>query len=269
VIKKIHYCWFGSAKPPAVLANVAEWKRLNPDFEFCEWNDQNVAVSECVSDCEFGRRALEHHRWGYLVDIIRLHKLIAEGGCYLDADVELIRPLSVLAAETDCLVMGYIYDCALGTAVIYSPPRHPILEAVLREYNHIRPDCWPVNNSVFTDYFINHLSGFLLNGRRWRSEEHKISLYPKEFFEQPAFVRNRGLAIHHCSGSWMPGRSGNAFTTRGRDSSHRIKWLKRKLRTFYSVLRSEYRLVYLKALRGVACPMHSEWRTEPLPKVGP
>ena len=197
MIKKVHYCWFGGKLPANVAANVEKWKRLNPDFEFCEWNDGNSDVSAYA----FGRRALEQKRWGFVADIVRLQKLHAEGGVYLDTDVELIRPLNSLAEEGGSLVMGYMYGCALGTAVIYSPPGHPVIAEVLEEYHRIRPETWPVNNTVFTDYFLNRVPGFFLNGRRWKSEAARISLYPKEFFEQPAFVRERGLSIHHFSGS--------------------------------------------------------------------
>lgn len=257
MVKKVHYCWFGSEKPPGVTTNIANWKQLNPDFEFCEWNEQNIDVA----DYEFGRRALERKRWGFLADVVRLLKLSEEGGFYIDADVELIRPFQIFEPEGAYLVMGYMYDCALGTAAIYSPPGHPTIQSVLQEYHRIRPDSWPVNNSVFTDYFLNHLPGFLLNGRRWKSDVHRVSLYPKEFFEQPAFRRESGLSIHHASGSWMPGQSEKPFVSRVA-YSHKIKWFKRKMRTFYSMLHSEYREVYFKALLGKPSTKTSFWRTE-------
>jgi len=256
VIKKVHYCWFGGKLPANVAANVEKWKQLNPDFEFCEWNEGNVDVSAYA----FGRRALEQKRWGFLVDVVRLQKLYEQGGVYLDTDVELIRPLNSLAEESDYLIMGYMYDCALGTAVIYSPPRHPIIAEVLEEYHKIRPDAWPVNNSIFTDYFINHIPGYLLTGRRWKSDASKVSFYPKETFEQPAFVRKQGLSIHHCSGSWMPKNEVAAYAVGSVGASHHIKWLKRKVRTFLSLLHSEYRRAYARALLGLPTRKPTDWK---------
>lgn len=264
MIKKIHYCWFGGKPPANVAANVNHWKRLNPDFEFCEWNDQNLDVAAF----EFGRRALANKRWGYLVDIIRVEKLHTQGGFYIDTDVEMIRPLRTLESEGDHLIMGYMYACALGTAILYSPPQHPVIGKLVEEYHHIRPDAWPVSNSVFTDYFINHVPGFLVNGRRWKNAAQRISIYPKEFFEQPAFNREAGLTIHHCSGSWMPKNAGADFTVlQGNDYSHRTKWLKRKVRTFASMLVSEYRSDYAKSLLGLRSKKESAWRD--LPPVHP
>jgi len=243
MVKKIHYCWFGGSVPDNVAANVEAWKRLNPDFEFREWNEGNTDVNSF----EFGRRALEQKRWAFLADIVRLQKLFDEGGFYLDTDVELIRPLRELNSEEEHFTLGYMYACTLGTAVLYSPKGHPHIGNILEEYHHIRPEQWPVNNVVFTDYFINRVPGFRLNGRFWQNQKEKITLYPKEFFEHPCLRRERGISIHHFSGSWMPKNIDTPFQTASTDS-HKIKWLKRKIRTFFELCRSEYLPTYLRAV---------------------
>ena len=260
MVRKIHYCWFGSPLPANVAANIEAWRTLNPDFEIQQWNEGNIDVSAYA----FGRQILQNRRWGYLVDIVRLQTLYSEGGVYLDADVELFRPLSALAEEGDSLTLGYMYDCSLGAAVIYSPPAHPLIGELLEEYHHIRPGLWPVSNTVFTDFFINRVAGFRLNGRRWRSATARLSVHPKEFFEQPAFVREHGMSLHHCWGSWMPKNAGSAFSldVGAGGLSHKVKWGKRKLRTFGSLLLSEYRSTYLHALLGRAVPKASPWRQE-------
>ena len=256
MIKKVHYCWFGGKLPSNVASNVEKWKRLNPDFEFCEWNDGNIDVSEYA----FGLRALKQRRWAFVSDIVRLQKLQAEGGVYLDTDVELIRPLNTLAPEGDDLVLGYMHNCSLGTAVIYSPPGHPLVAELLEQYHHIHPEAWPVNNTVFTDYFINDVPGFLLDGRRWKNEASKISLYQKEFFEQPTFLRNRGFSIHHFSGSWMPEKLGAEYSIADQAKSHKIKWLKRKIRTFFTSLGSDYRRMHWRARLGRGSSYTPQWR---------
>ena len=256
MIRKVHYCWFGGKIPAHVAANVEIWRRLNPSFEFCEWNENNSDVSAYA----FGRRAWQQKKWGFVSDIVRLQKLYSEGGFYLDTDVELLRPLEILAPEGNHLMLGYIFNCALGTAVLYSPPRHPVIQKLLQEYHQIGNEAWPVNNTIFTDYFINHVPGYLLNGRRWKSDAEKISIYPKEFFEQPTFLRERGISIHHCSGSWMPKNAGTAFKVNAAGESRKIKWLKRKIRTSFACLRSEYRNVYWHALRGHRFSHISTWR---------
>ena len=113
---------------------------------------------------KLGREAVRLGKWAFVADIVRLEKLVTIGGYYLDSDVELLRPLNVLG---DKLELGYIYDCALGTAVMYAPPAHPYMCEILHSYQYLYPDKWIVNNTIFTAYFVNRVSGFLLNGRAW------------------------------------------------------------------------------------------------------
>lgn len=246
MIRKIHYCWFGSEKPETVKRNVESWARLNPDFEICEWNESNIDISEW----EFGRRALENKRWGFLVDTVRPQMLWKEGGFYVDADVEMLRPLSSLDVENngDKLLMGYMYECALGTAVLYAPPGHPWIKDILDSYNRIRPDVWPVSNSIFTAYFINRAEGFLLNGKAWQNGQCR--LYPKEFFEQPSFWRHQGISVHHCCGSWKNVDDSFHFACQQSLFRHCLKWAKRKYRTWRACQCNEFTPCYRAARRG-------------------
>lgn len=251
MVKKIHYCWFGSKKPDSVKRNVEHWGKLNPDFEICEWNESNIDVSAYA----FGRRALEKQKWAFLADAVRLVKLVETGGFYLDTDVELISPLTILAPQ-DCrdkLQMGYMYNCALGTAVLYAPAQHLYLKEILHSYNYIKPGQWPINNTIFTAYFINRVNNFLLNGKAW--ENNECRLYPKEFFEQPAFIRSQGISIHHCCGSWKK-EFNNDFSTPNCTSYlyHLLKWASRKRRTWIAENNNEFTPCYKAALKGVRMP---------------
>jgi len=230
--------------PDNVLANVEKWRQLNPDFEVLEWNERNVDLSTM----NVARQAWEMRRWSFVSNVVRLQKLVEHGGFYLDTDVELIRPLRDLESEGDDFILGYIYDCALGTAVLYSPPGHPLVQELLENQSRCRLDVRVVNNTVFTDYFINNVPDFLLNGRRWQSAKSRISLYAKEFFEQPCFHRERGICIHHASNSWHPANIDKTLRLGDDGYHHKIKWLKRKVKTFISLCRSEYLPAYLRAV---------------------
>lgn len=254
MIRKLHYCWFGGTVPEAVSRNVRRWRECNPGFEVVEWNEGNSHVSTS----SFGKRALKQKKWCFASDIARLQALVEEGGFYLDTDVELYRPLHELKVDDKRLVLGYMYDCALGTAFLYAPPRHPVLKALLALYEEVRPDCFPVNNTVFTDYFINEVPGFLLNGKAWRND--LVEVYPKEFFEQPALIRSRGFCFHHCCGSWMPERQD--FFRMSPEASHWLRWLKRKVNTALSLRKNEFYPYYRAALRGVSLKKEYMWRRE-------
>ncbi len=234
--------------PDMVRRNVDRWAAMNPDFEICLYDEDNIDVSAY----EFGRRTIEQRKWGFLVDIIRPQALIREGGFYLDADIELVRPLSCLEPWGDRLVMGYMYDCALGTAALYAPPQHPYLVDILKRYERIRSDAWPVSNSIFTEYFINEVPGFLLNGREW--ENGQCKLFRKEFFEQPAFRRMQGVAIHHCCGSWKTASSSFTFEGTVSPFAHLKKWASRQCRTWYSCRHNDFTATWRAACRGIRLP---------------
>lgn len=253
LIRKIHYCWYGGKKPPVIERNIAEWGRLNPHYELCEWNEGNLDIA----GFPFALKAIEERRWAFVADVVRLQALQDEGGFYADVDVRFLRPLDTLPDQGDKLVLGYMYPCALGTAVIYSPPGHPYIKGILERCKRINPQNIPVNNSVFTEYFINEVPGFLLNGKEWQNDI--CHLYPREFFEQPAFIRNRGMAIHFCGGSWNKAFQGYRSCQENHSwARHTLLWLKRKLRTWRAARNNEFTDCYRAACQGKRLPYNAD-----------
>ena len=103
---------------------------------------------------------------------------------------------------------------------------------------------------------INEVPEFLLNGKKWQSD--LATLYPKEFFEQPSFIRSRGFSIHHCCGSWMQGKSHSFILNQA--FCHQVKWLKRKINTALALRRNEFYPYYRAALKGVSLKKNYDWR---------
>jgi hypothetical protein len=244
MIKKIHYCWFGGPEPDVVKRNVAAWAEMNPDFEIIRWSEDNFDIEAY----DFARRARDEKKWAFVSDIARLKALLEHGGFYLDTDVELYRPFSALDKVAHKLLIGYLYDCAFGTAVLYAPKNHAYLADILTRYDLIRDDCRPVNNTIFTEYFINHVPDFLLNGREWENDQAHV--FRKTMFENPSFIRNRGISIHHCCGSWMvAGNNSDPTGSRGW-FHHKIKWVKRVINTYRALKVNEFYPVYHAARNG-------------------
>lgn len=186
--------------------------------------------------------------------------MLNEGGVYLDVDIELVSPFKRLEKEGDKLILGYMYNCALGTAAIYSPIGHPYIRDILEIYKtSIRENKFIINNSIFTEYFINHVAGFLLNGKRWTNDI--ASIYPKEYFEQPTFVKSDGISIHHYSGSWAPEKNGefSLATTGHTGLSHILLWLRRQIRLKLGLHRNEFYPTYKDALKGIKSPYHCDY----------
>lgn len=120
-----------------------------------EWNLERVARlveveelklnSECKDlvdvarwrEWSFVKAAIEAKKWGFVIDVVRWLVLYYEGGIFLDADVELVKPLPEgcwLSAEKDePLVVNP------GQGVSF-PAAHPFVMAALKEYEQMSFD---------------------------------------------------------------------------------------------------------------------------------
>lgn len=88
--KKVHYFWFGrNPKPPIAEFCIASWKKLLPDFEIIEWNEDNFDYTQNT----FAREAYEQKKWAFVSDYARAKVLYEEGGFYMDTDMELKNSL--------------------------------------------------------------------------------------------------------------------------------------------------------------------------------
>ena len=111
--KIIHYCWFGSNKKPRKVRKcIAIWKKLLPDYEFIEWNEDNFDINMI----EYAKEAYNEKKYAFVSDVARLYALLQFGGIYMDTDVELLKPLdSFLNHRAFC---GFESENFLSTAMI-------------------------------------------------------------------------------------------------------------------------------------------------------
>lgn len=179
--------------PGNMNERLMRWRHRNPTWKLKQWSSANCELSKCLYAASARRKQL----WAYCSDYVRLFALYEQGGVYLDTDVELLNPLDPL---TDgALHVGYMHNCALGTAVIVSPPRHRLISDLLTFYEQLDGNRMLNNNAVFTEYFLQKLPGFKLDGRYWRAEGIKV--HPKTIFEQPGLFKS-GYAVHLYNRSW-------------------------------------------------------------------
>ena len=195
--RTVHTCWFGGGpKSDRIKACLASQKRMLPDYEFREWTENDIDLDEFP----FLRDAWDRRQFAHLSDMVRLLVLHRHGGVYLDTDVEVLRPLDPLL-EADMLI-GYVWPCMLGTALMGAVQGHPIVEALLAPYTTpgAEIDFGLANNHLVTRHFIDHVPGFRLDGREWRSGGlHVLDQYA---FEQPSLGRRRNYTLHHFTASW-------------------------------------------------------------------
>lgn len=51
--KKIHYVWLGGGmKTPSVKRCIASWRKVMPDYEIKEWNENNFDINSVTWVCE-------------------------------------------------------------------------------------------------------------------------------------------------------------------------------------------------------------------------
>ena len=134
--KTIHYCWFGRGQKPKLYREcVSSWYRFCPDYNVIEWNEDNF-------DCRmhpYLKWCYDHHQWAFLSDFARLLILKEYGGIYLDADVEVIRPLDELL-DYDAF-LGYESDIYVNTGLGFGcMPQHQIADILLQPYLEKQPE---------------------------------------------------------------------------------------------------------------------------------
>ena len=95
--RRLHWCWFsGDPLPEDARRCMESWRRFLPGFEWVEWN----AEKACATGIPWVREAIRQKRWAFAADAVRLYALHEEGGFYLDADVEVLRPFDDLLERT-------------------------------------------------------------------------------------------------------------------------------------------------------------------------
>lgn len=89
--QKIHCFWAGGPKTRLARRCLASWRRFAPGWEIREWGLEDMLA---LSPPPFARDAVARRKWAFAADWLRFAALRAEGGLYLDTDVELVAPLT-------------------------------------------------------------------------------------------------------------------------------------------------------------------------------
>jgi hypothetical protein len=194
--KIIHYCWFGKKDKPQDIVNyINGWNSILTDYEVIEWNESNFDVNECA----FISNAYNKGKWAFVADYARLKVLNQYGGIYLDTDIEIINDFDKYLQYDGFL--GFMYNCALGTAVIGSKKGSQFTLELLESYKLNEVELDIPNNILVTNYFFKKYKTFNLNNERQLLGD--VLFEPKEIFEQPSFRKANGISIHHYMNSWI------------------------------------------------------------------
>ncbi len=203
--KILHYCNFGGGQNNEIHQKCrASWQRILPDYQWREWNESNSPLY--VDYCQ---AALDQELWSKLSNYVRLWALYAEGGLYLDTDVEVLRPFDHLL-ENRCFlgfqsrseIPGWINNAVLG-----AEPSHPFLARCLaltleryRQQGEFLLSPWVTTLVLKADGL-----------RRYGMQRvGDVQVYPIEYFYPhswlesftPDLVTSETVSVHHWNHSW-------------------------------------------------------------------
>lgn len=205
--KKIHYCWFGkNAKPKLIVDCINSWRKMCPDYEIIEWNEDNFDFNLF----DYTKEAYAQKKWAFVSDVARLFILYNEGGIYLDTDVQLIKSLEqsrncdlfISSEDNKKIATGLGIGCTKGNKYI---------KKMLDDYVNIHfvnngkldmTPC-PIRNTKSIEELLKN---FDLN--KYGKYENVI-YYPREYFNpknevtDKLEVTNNTIGIHLGMATWQ------------------------------------------------------------------
>lgn len=201
--KVIHYCWFGRNPKPALFQRcIASWKKHCPDYEIIEWNEDNFDL-DC---CDYVREAYDAKKWAFVTDYARLKIVCDQGGIYLDADVEVIRPFDDLLG--DAAFFGLEDTGSIATGLGFGAEvGNPVVGAMLRDYDGV--------------HFRREDGGFDMTTCPVRNTASIAHLLPEEL-PQNQIIRIPGAVIYPPE--WFCPLSADGSQMRKTANTHSIHW---------------------------------------------
>lgn len=206
--KKIHYIWLGG-KEKNKLSELCinSWKRVMPEYEIFEWNENTLDIEALCKKNRFLARCFELKLWAFVSDYIRLYVLYSEGGIYLDTDVETLKSYDSLLDNK--VFMGYERGQYIATAVIGAEQGNPLIKRLMKFYED---EIWCVsfiNNPIIFKYLQD-------KEPIWFAE---CTLYPEEYFSpylpgknyESVIETKDTFSIHWYTQNWNMSRKGYVF----------------------------------------------------------
>ena len=205
--KIIHYCWFGRGpKPKDTLRYIEGWKRLMPDYQIIEWNEDNFDIHVCP----YVEQAYESRKFAFVSDYARGHALYEMGGIYLDTDVEVLKSFDDLLEHRS--FWGFEAGNYIATSTIGAVPQHEMIKAYLDQYHHrefIQSDrSLDTTTNVQVITLLWEQQGLNLNNERQSMSGDNL-VFPQAYlspYDYRIGITNSSAdtyAIHHYDKTWV------------------------------------------------------------------
>ncbi|MBO5215687.1 MAG: glycosyl transferase [Clostridia bacterium] len=198
----IHYCWLGRGeKPEKVKYCIESWKKICPNAQIKEWNEDNYDVNAIA----YTKQAYEQKKYAFVSDYMRFDVLHREGGVYLDTDVELLKDITPL---TDKPFMALERAGEVNPGLIMNALGG---EKLLRQVM----DYYEKQESFNLDKTVVTITTEILREHGLGEGDEKQSvagfeIYPTEYFNPKGgdygkeVITENTYSVHHYLATWKP-----------------------------------------------------------------
>ncbi len=204
--KVIHYCWFGrNPLPKSAQKCITSWRKVLPDYEIIEWNEDNFDVNSIP----FTQQAYERKKYAFVSDYARFEILYKHGGLYFDTDVEVIKPFDDIVAKGAFMGMEKLNVApGLGLGAEAGDSFYKDIIDYYAITNYVDSDGNPIPGTV-----VSHITNLLLaNGYQKNGEFQTIrgiNIYPNDYFNPlddatgRLEITDNTRSIHWYSKTWV------------------------------------------------------------------
>lgn len=220
--KVLHWIWLGPKPfPQESIVRMKQWMNLHSGWTFKLWTDQPRTSLPCevlvcdplatfgpLTDCYY-----HSDNFGEKSEVLRLAVLKAEGGIYLDHDLEPIRSLDPLVSDLSffcgletlkpTLLSSSVYP---ATNLIASSREHPILQKAIEwlnaNWDRLETQ-FPGADEMAVENRVKHRGARALSyGVELAGNSDRSIILPAAFFSEPH--PEKGIyAAHHHLASWL------------------------------------------------------------------
>lgn len=206
--KVLHYCWFGRGNKPHLIRKCLEsWRRIMPEYEIKEWNEDNFDVNAIP----FVRQAYAEKKWAFVADVCRFYACYNEGGIYLDTDVEVFKRFDEFLqynffAGTEVRTTQEGFFTTLDASAFGCVRGHWFAKACLDWY-HDKP--FRLTDGSIPGGVVQVVASMVLEPFGYKrlnefQQVKDVAVFPNTFFANVTveYDVNKVFSLHHFDGSW-------------------------------------------------------------------
>ena len=171
--KIIHQIWLGGEPPDWIARCMDSWVTHHPRWRFRLWTEQDCVGLQNQSLYDLAPQMFPDHYHQFRSDLLRYEILAAEGGVYVDSDMECLRPIDALVGKHighfACWEIEFKW---INQAIIGTTKDRLLFNMLVQDLDH--------RVSLLSGLKPNVVSGpqyFTLYARH-----SSITVYPKVFF---------------------------------------------------------------------------------------